>query len=421
MQILPAVQPLSKLVRAVIFGISAASIFVPIALVGMQNDGSANPAGSNRGTVPRIVAKAELPSVEPTAFISLAPQNARAFNAQVPFSTAPNPAAKPYHLQATDPADFIRATDCLAAAVIYEAGDDPVGQRAVAQVVLNRMRHPAFPKTVCGVVFQGAERRTGCQFTFTCDGALARRYATPAWSRAQKLAEGFLKGEIEPRVGMATHYHTDWVVPYWSASLDKISEINTHLFFRWTGWWGTPPAFRGNHAGTEPVIAQLAALSVAHVKDGMAADQSLIEVAALELPAADIVTALPMEYDTNSFMTVLDPAQSPATYAAAASRICGDRPYCKLLAWTDRADLPSALPMPPSKLEKMAFSFLRDRARAFERVQWDCARFVRRDAAQCLKHDEKLSQDQIQAKPVGLSNVGEKLAGTHRAVTARQD
>ncbi len=399
-----------------IFGISAVSIVVPIALVGTQSQGVADRTGSNRDVVSRMVGKAELPPVEPTAFISLAPQDARAFNAQVPFSTAPNPAAKPYRLQAADPADFVRATDCLAAAVLYEAGDDPVGQRAVAQVVLNRMRHPAFPKTVCGVVFQGAERHTGCQFTFTCDGALARRYATPAWSRAQKLAEAFLKGEVEPRVGMATHYHTDWVVPYWSASLEKISEINTHLFFRWTGWWGTPPAFRGNHAGAEPVVAQLAMLSVGHSKDGAVADPGLIEVAALELPAPDIVMALPMEYDTNSFMTVLDSAQNPATYAAAASRICGDRPYCKLLAWTDRADLPSALPMPPAKLEKIAFSFLRDRARAFERVQWDCARFARRDAAQCLKNGEALSQGQAQLAALA----GDRLAGVDMGTTVSQ-
>ncbi|MCZ3110870.1 cell wall hydrolase, partial [Acinetobacter baumannii] len=71
-----------------------------------------------------------------------------------------------------------RAIDCMAAAVLYEAGDDAVGQRAVAQVVINRVRHPAFPKTICAVVFQGSDRATGCQFTFTCDGALVRHHWT---------------------------------------------------------------------------------------------------------------------------------------------------------------------------------------------------------------------------------------------------
>ncbi|MGJ3626051.1 cell wall hydrolase [Sphingomonas sp. MMS24-JH45] len=84
------------------------------------------------------------------------------------------------------------------------------------QVVLNRLRHPAFPKTVCGVVFQGAERSTGCQFTFTCDGALARQPSPLAWDRARKVAAAALAGAVYRPVGYATHYHTDWVVPYWS-------------------------------------------------------------------------------------------------------------------------------------------------------------------------------------------------------------
>jgi len=71
--------------------------------------------------------------------------------------------------------DQMRALTCLTQAVYYEAASEPDGgQRAVAQVVLNRVAHPAYPKTVCGVVYQGSERSTGCQFTFTCDGALAR-------------------------------------------------------------------------------------------------------------------------------------------------------------------------------------------------------------------------------------------------------
>ena len=105
----------------------------------------------------------------------------------------------------------------------YEARDD--GQAAVAQVVLNRLRHPLFPKTVCGVVFQGSQKTTGCQFTFTCDGAMLRY--TPAaagWSRARDIARLALNGSVYAPVGHATHYHTDWVVPYWSASLEKITE-----------------------------------------------------------------------------------------------------------------------------------------------------------------------------------------------------
>src|SRR3546814_2685764 len=97
------------------------------------------------------------------------------------------PAARPVRL-AGGAVNLARATDCRAAAAWYEAGDDPSGERAVVQVVLNRLRHPAFPNTVCGVVFQGSERVSGCQFTFTCDGALARVPSEAAWERARSIA-----------------------------------------------------------------------------------------------------------------------------------------------------------------------------------------------------------------------------------------
>src|SRR3546814_20727166 len=98
--------------------------------------------------------------------------------------------------------------------------------------LIHRARHPAFPKSSCGVVFQGSERTTGCQFTFTCDGALARRYSDAAWQRACNNADLMLSGGTYPAVGLATHYHTDWVRPYWSDSLEKIAIVDTHLFFR---------------------------------------------------------------------------------------------------------------------------------------------------------------------------------------------
>ena len=121
----------------------------------------------------RVVAKTELPQVEPIELQNVAPQDAREYNATVPFSSAPNPAARPFRIYGSAD-DQARAVDCLAAAVLYEAGDDAVGEKAVAQVMLNRVRHPAFPRSICGVVFQGRERRTGCQFSFTCDGSMNR-------------------------------------------------------------------------------------------------------------------------------------------------------------------------------------------------------------------------------------------------------
>jgi hypothetical protein len=158
--------------------------------------------------------------------------------------------------------DYSRALDCMTAAVYYEAASETApGQAAVAQVVINRMRHPAFPKTVCGVVFQGSERATGCQFSFTCDGALARVPSATGWARARAVAGAALNGAVQAEVGMATHYHTDWVAPYWAERLVKLRQIGTHIFYRWTGAWGLPGAFSGTHRGEEPVIAKLAALA----------------------------------------------------------------------------------------------------------------------------------------------------------------
>ncbi len=112
-----------------------------------------------------------------------------------------------------------RAAECLAQAVWYEAASESeAGQRAVAQVVLNRVAHPSWPSSVCGVVYQGSERSTGCQFTFTCDGSLARRPSGLSWARAQRIAADALAGSVYAPVGHATHYHTLWVNPYWAST-----------------------------------------------------------------------------------------------------------------------------------------------------------------------------------------------------------
>ena len=202
------------------------------------------------------------PQPEPLQFREIAPQDALAINAAVPVSTLPNPAARPFVARFATPADRTRAVECLTAAVYYEAAIEPLdGQRAVAQVVLNRARHPAFPKTVCGVVFQGAERTTGCQFTFTCDGSIHRAPAASLWARARKVAEEALAGKVYAPVGWATHYHTNWVVPYWSTSLTKLANVGTHIFYRWEGGWGRPPAFRFGPAASEPQFALMRGLT----------------------------------------------------------------------------------------------------------------------------------------------------------------
>lgn len=152
--------------------------------------------------------------------------------------------------------DKARALQCMTMAVYYEAASESdAGQRAVAQVVMNRVAHPAFPHTVCGVVFQGSERSTGCQFTFTCDGSLSRKPVPAFWDRARKIALAALDGYVYAPVGLATHYHTVAVHPYWDGSMANVTTIGAHRFFRWLGPAGLPTAFTARYAGNEPVPA----------------------------------------------------------------------------------------------------------------------------------------------------------------------
>lgn len=160
--------------------------------------------------------------------------------------------ASPFRLAGTG-LDKSRALQCLTTAIYYEAAREPdAGQRAVAQVVLNRVRHPAFPSTVCGVVFQGSEKR-GCQFSFACDGAMTRGApARDAWLRAARVAADALNGSVFAPVGMATHYHTYAVTPSWNRSLVMTGVFGAHFFHRWKGYWGTAAAFRSIYGGHEP-------------------------------------------------------------------------------------------------------------------------------------------------------------------------
>lgn len=161
------------------------------------------------------------------------------------------PAARAFLSTATG-MDKARAQRCMAQAIYYEAASESeAGQKAVAQVVLNRVAHSAWPNSVCGVVFEGSTRRTGCQFSFTCDGSMARKPGRAAWDRAQRIAARALSGEVYEPVGLATHYHTNWVNPYWAKSLDHIGTIGAHRFYRWRGANGRPAAFQARYAGIE--------------------------------------------------------------------------------------------------------------------------------------------------------------------------
>lgn len=164
------------------------------------------------------------------------------------------PPATRYVFRGRTALDTTRAHYCLTAALYYEAASESDdGMRGVAQVVLNRVRHPSFPGSVCGVVFQGSDRAGVCQFTFACDGAMARTPSSANWARASRIAAEALAGRVFEPVGVASHYHTLAVWPSWGRRLAMTNVVGAHIFHRWRGRWGTPAAFSRPYAGREPV------------------------------------------------------------------------------------------------------------------------------------------------------------------------
>lgn len=216
----------------------------------------------------------------PNQIRDLAPETALQVNAKIPLADGPNPSANPFTLGKASAETRARALECLTSAIYYEAAQEPTdGQRAVAQVVLNRLRHPAFPNSVCGVVYEGSTRATGCQFTFTCDGSMARAPMASLWNRARQVAQAALNGAVYAPVGFATHYHANYVVPYWASSLVKTSVQGAHIFYRWPGGWGRPPAFSDRWTGSEanPAALRMAALSAPHATTPLKTAESAIE------------------------------------------------------------------------------------------------------------------------------------------------
>ena len=164
---------------------------------------------------------------------------------------SPSAAAPPFYL-AADLGSRERARTCLASAVYYESANQPLqGQQAVAQVVLNRVRHVAYPKSICGVVYDGAPR-PGCQFTFACDGSLGRAPDAKGWKSALSVADQALNGYVEISVGVSTHYHTTRVHPLWDAAMTPTRRIGAHQFYRFPSV--LTDALGGAYAGAEPQV-----------------------------------------------------------------------------------------------------------------------------------------------------------------------
>jgi spore germination cell wall hydrolase CwlJ-like protein len=380
---MPALSVKQGVTSLVLFAVFALNLFAGIAL--FSGLGGTEGRAVAKVTPDLAAAVRAQAAPEPLKFRpDVAPQDAVAINAAVPVAEGPNPSASAFVLAAKNGIDANRAIDCLTSAIYYEAAtESDDGKRAVAQVVLNRVRHPVYPNTVCGVVFQGSERVTGCQFSFTCDGSLARRPMAVYWNRARAIAQEALAGKVFAPVGWATHYHTNYVVPYWSSSLVKAAVIGTHIFYRWTGGWGRGPAFADKHAGVEPDVTGLGRRTEVQMAATDPVDAAAAAAAAAATIAADEFAKLTPEQKAllekspdgkvlppssiDSFQRAVlrryEPTQGQQVSRLLAQAAAGDKAISNRWALTgqteDKAQVPfgkkaekaEAKPAPPVELE----------------------------------------------------------------------
>ncbi|HYI48115.1 MAG TPA: cell wall hydrolase [Allosphingosinicella sp.] len=219
-----------------------------------------------------------------------------------------------------------RALLCLTQAIYYEARSETEdGQRAVAQVVLNRVRHPAYPNSVCGVVFQGSHRTTGCQFSFTCTGVMGPIGEPHAWDRARRIAAAALGGSVYRPVGLALNYHTTAIRPYWAPSLVRQTVVGAHIFYRQPGS-GSIQAFNQAPADYEPEAGLRVEYAVARTQMPRAERPRRERFA----PARDRyqpveVRAIPVAARRLTYRTI-GPRQAAAALPAAAARRSESRP-----------------------------------------------------------------------------------------------
>jgi len=278
----------------------------------------------------------------------LSRESAAAINARVP-AEGRVPAASPFAAAFAAAEERSRALHCLTQAIYYEAANEPDGgQLAVAQVVLNRVRHPSFPDSICGVVYQGSTRRTGCQFTFTCDGSLGRRPSTSGWARARRAAESALAGAVFAPVGTSTHYHANYVVPYWASSLVKTAAVGAHIFYRWRGGAGRAGAFTDRYAGLEPVVSGRTAPAEAKAPETDVAElppEALANPALVPLASA-IPEARAEEMDRFGLLDYRRPAPAAASMGSDDHRI--EDAVVAATSRARRASLPAAPATPAS-------------------------------------------------------------------------
>ena len=369
-------------------------LLLPFLFLGLFHQTPPSPVHDREAAVEQVLplpAVPDLPATgEDTVILSqLAADDAQARNAAVGFAAAGPGKATPFSFRGSS-ADRARARDCLALAGMAEAGGGDGDQRAVMQVILNRVRHPAFAKTVCGVVFEGSQRPTGCQFSFTCDGSLARRYSDAAWRAARARADEMLAGAIDATVGNATHFHANYVYPWWSDKLDKVAQVGPHIFFRWRGFWGTRNALSARYGGGEPdpLRLQETALTVATanplptlMQGGEAVRSITTEMVNQTTEGGD---ATPSSPGAGIHFVLVSPSDAPAALVDKARSLCGSEGYCRVQGWSDANNIPAKLPLTEEARRSVRFSFVSASANAAEAIFFDCHTFPAPDVGTCL-------------------------------------
>ena len=369
-------------------------LLLPFLFLGLFHQTPHSPVHDREAAVEQVLPLPSVPDLpatgEDTVILSqLAADDAQARNAAVGFAAAGPGKATPFSFRGSS-ADRARARDCLALAGMAEAGGGDGDQRAVMQVILNRVRHPAFAKTVCGVVFEGSQRPTGCQFSFTCDGSLARRYSDAAWRAARARADEMLAGAIDATVGNATHFHANYVYPWWSDKLDKVAQVGPHIFFRWRGFWGTRNALSARYGGGEPdpLRLQETALTVATanplptlMQGGEAVRSITTELVNQTTEGGD---ATPSSPGAGIHFVLVSPSDAPAALVDKARSLCGSEGYCRVQGWSDANNIPAKLPLTEEARRSVRFSFVSASANAAEAIFFDCRTFPAPDVGTCL-------------------------------------
>ncbi len=240
-----------KVTRMLIAGGMLATLSAPVSPSELET--TIPPAGTGTGDGSTLLISATDPLDRENSLALELGEQARADNSVIPISAEPLGRMRGFADISRGSRQYATALQCMSQAIYYEAATESLqGQRAVAQVVLNRVRHPAYPSSVCGVVYQGWNAPV-CQFSFVCDGALLRTPIGENWRRAQRTAEAALGGYVEESVGSATHYHADYVLPRWAYTLGKLTQIGRHIFYRIPGGGGSTRAFRASWIGQEHI------------------------------------------------------------------------------------------------------------------------------------------------------------------------